>query len=281
MTTVKIILIFILVMAIFLVRKNYKNQEDAIVKEKEKYNNYIVVLNSIYSKDKQQKVNPELLKQELNNLLNHMENRGIVIVDEIYETSSSRTSLIFRIKKEYFLNFLEYLYDNTGSYNVDSFSLISTSNEYIKLSMVIDYLYSLPFSEWSQYFFDSRGLKYRFWQEELKNYEQKRKIREQRQRTEKEMEKTSPYLAGKDKDEQNILESAKISEFNLDIKYKGYIMISSKRFGIIEYNNNEIFCEEGKNYDIEGFAVKILEINEKYIAIGVDGKVYFYKVEML
>ncbi|MCS7243857.1 MAG: hypothetical protein RMJ36_03880 [Candidatus Calescibacterium sp.] len=274
---IKVIIIISLLLIILFLNIGYNKQVKLINKEKEQYNRYILSLSSIYSPKKENIIPPKLLEEELNNLLNYLERSDVIIVDELSKVSDRTSDLSLRIRKDYLLNFMKYFYDNDRSFNIESFSFVNIDDDYLKLSMVISYLYSLPVSNVDSYFSESERLNIRFWSDEVRMIEEK-KLKESQQVDKQSIAvKDNVYLPP---DKPPVVES-QMREFNLQIKYKGSMKIGNQKYAIIEYNNTDIFIKENDIYKLENFVLKVLKVDNEYLTIEVDSKIYTYKLDIL
>ncbi|MCX7758452.1 MAG: hypothetical protein N2169_02395 [bacterium] len=267
----------LLLLIVMFLNIGYNKNVRLINKEKEEYNRYILALSSIYSPKKENIIPAKLLKEELNNMLNYLESSDIIIVDELSEVSDKKSALSFRIRKDYLLNFMKYFYDNDRCFNIESFSFLSIDGDYLKLSMVIGYLYSLPVSNLDSYFYKKEKLGIKFWSDEVRMMEEK-KLKESQQIDEQSITvQDNVYLPP---DKPPVVES-QVQEFNLQIKYKGNMKMGNQKYAIIEYNNTDIFIKENDIYKLENFVLKVLRIDNEYLTIEVDGKIYTYKLDIL
>lgn len=260
----KIIISLVLVVIIITVNADYRKKFIQIDMEKQKYNQYISFIANISNKENTIITDKVLIKDEFNKFMNYLENSRIISIDQFSE-NNEKLNLFIKIKKDYILNFLDYLYDTSNSFSIESFSFNGLEREYMKINFVVSFLYSLPVVNFMDYFGKPNYLNVNFWEEELLKLESVEKNKEIRE----------------DISMKSITQPSPKREFNLDIKYKGNVVISNKRYAIVEYLGNDIFIEEGSFYNIGDFNIKVISADSRILKVEIDGNFYEYQLDVI
>lgn len=270
----KILILIFVAFIIFYINKDFSNKQKILLTEKKRYNDYILVLSNLYSKSKTEtNISYQDVKAYFGNFISFLESSQIIKLNQVV-SNNNKDSIIFKIKRDYFLNLMKYLYDNAFAFKVEQVSLVNVYDEDLELSLVISYLYSLP-KDFQDYFNRKENLNVKFWKDELVELERKVKEDEQKKM---EVENRLEQQAETYGSNQNIVYSK--PEFNPDtFKYKGVVKISNNVFAIIDYKGEDIFVKVGHGYNLEGFNVVIKEANDIWLVFEVNGKIYTKKVE--
>lgn len=276
LSIVKILAVCVLVVILVLQIMNYTKSLNQVNYQIKLYSQYLSMLSlNQQGSDTNTRVlvDSKYVREKFSNFITYLDEVGIANIVNLINIGKE-DDLQIRIKRDYFLNFLGYMNDNSKSFKIKDMSMLSVDDQYVNFRIVVSYLYSLPDVDFTQYFVTPQKLKIRFWDQELQLLQSKQisqNIDQQNQQNQQ-FQQPPPYQQN-----QQIYQE----EFNIDLKYKGRLVLSDKIFAIIEYEGNEAFVPEGGIHKIKNFEIKIIKVENNYLRIQVHDKFYDYKIEQL
>jgi len=270
----------------------YQNKLKKINYQKKIYQNYITNLGIIYS-NKSNFIfgDQDKVKESWITTIKLLENKKIISIDEYSSVDKFKDKIYFKINKDYFINFLSYLYDNNQSFKVsdlsfDAKSLFNTksSNEnYLPILMIIDFLYTEPKNS-GDYFREPNNFNINIWDEEkireqiIEKLNSESKLKQQKESTQK-ITNNRNIEINQNIENNQVENQTKVESLNLT--YKGMLSIAGEKYAIISQENKEFYLKENENYNLDNLNIKIVKVENDYVILKVNNIEHTLRLKIL